>query len=65
MTPDELRAALKRLGLTMAGASRRWGVPYRTLQDWCNGAAKPAPILDHLIALELGAVKPLKGSGDE
>lgn len=72
MNAADLRAALDRLGLSMAAAARRWGIPYRTLQNWCldppkdgelpNGARKPAPILDHLIALEEGATKPLKDS---
>lgn len=45
MTPDELRAALKRLGLTYHTAAEalhmgRWG--YQTVGEWVRGE-KPIP----------------------
>ena len=37
MTPDELRAALTRLGLTQSGAARLLHVEPRTVRRWIAG----------------------------
>lgn len=40
MTPEQLRAALERLGLTQAEAARRLGVTLRSVQHWVSGSRK-------------------------
>lgn len=42
MTPDELRAELKRLGLTQNGAARFLDVQERTVRRWAAGD-QPVP----------------------
>ncbi len=37
MTPDQLRAALDRLGLTQVGAARLLGIDPRTMRRYCAG----------------------------
>lgn len=37
MTPVEYRAALDRLGITISGAARLFGVNPRTAQRWAEG----------------------------
>lgn len=59
MSPDELKRALARLGLSMAAASERWRVPYRTIQNWCNGCRTIPKMVLHLIALETGQTPPM------
>ncbi len=50
---DELTldVLLKRYNTTMKRLSDELGIPYRTLQNWRGGAAKPAPwvlaLLEH------------------
>jgi len=42
---DEIKAYRARLGLSRAELSRRLPVPYRTLEDWENGASGSTPYL--------------------
>jgi transcriptional regulator with XRE-family HTH domain len=41
MTPDEIRAMLKRHGLSQAEAARRLGVTQQTLNRWVTGTRSP------------------------
>ena len=36
-------------GVSMAAFAAKYGVPYRTLQDWCRGERKPPEYLPALI----------------
>jgi len=44
MTAEQFRNSRKELGLSMAAASRRCKIPYRTWQDWELGNR---PVPDH------------------
>lgn len=42
MTPDQIRALRKRLGLNCAGFGALIGVSGRTVEDWEQGRKKPS-----------------------
>ena len=45
MTPRQLRAALKRLGLSQSEAARRLGIQQSTMNRWLAGERKiPGPV---------------------
>lgn len=46
MTAEDLRAFRTRLGLSRAELARRLRTPYRTLEDWEAGRAKPPGCLE-------------------
>jgi DNA-binding transcriptional regulator YiaG len=45
MTPDELRAERKRLGLSQPKLAAALGISVRTLQDWEQGRRVPRMML--------------------
>lgn len=47
----------KTAGLTQAGLSQRFGIPKRTVEDWCRGAAKCAAYIRLMMSESLGLIK--------
>ena len=50
MTPKQLRAAIKRLGLTQVAAARALGIAARTMRQWVAGDARIAEPAARLLA---------------
>lgn len=48
-----IEATLLELGLSMAGASKLIGCPYRTMQSWCDGSRKCPEWCERLVIEEL------------
>jgi DNA-binding transcriptional regulator YiaG len=44
-------------GLTQTGLSKRFGIPLRTVQDWCAGRRTPPPYVITLLQIALEAQK--------
>jgi DNA-binding transcriptional regulator YiaG len=49
MTPEEMRAALERVGMTQKGASERLGVAEATLSRWLNKTQIQSRAMDNLL----------------
>ena len=47
----------KAAGLTQAGLAQRFGIPKRTVEDWCRGVAKCAPYIRLMMLECLGIIK--------
>ncbi len=63
MTPDELRAALARLGLSQQALARHWGVNPRTVRRWALGEQDIPPWVPFALAgtLPSGKVRAMAG----
>ena len=49
MTPDHELLTVRQIcevaGLTQAALATRFGIPKRTVEDWCRGVSKCAPYI--------------------
>lgn len=52
MTPNQLRAALDRLGLTQVGAARLLGIDPRTMRRYCSGTLPIPKWMTYALAVE-------------
>ncbi len=48
----EMRDLVENSGMKMSEFSERFVIPYRTLQDWCNGT-NPCPVYTKLMLCEI------------
>lgn len=59
MTAEEYKAALEKLGLTLIGAARLFGVDYSTSRRWADGRREvPPPVARFLRFLMAANVEP-------
>ena len=47
----------KAAGLTQAGLAQRFGIPKRTVEDWCRGVSKCAPYIRLMMCECLGLIE--------
>lgn len=56
---NKIKEARVKTGMTRAEVARLLEMPYRTLENWENGANYPAPYIERLIIKELEEYTPL------
>lgn len=53
MIPVQMKEIIEATSMTMKEFAEYFSIPYRTLQNWCNGDRKPPKYLIELILYKL------------
>lgn len=46
---SEIKKLCEHYGISQTELSKRFGIPYRTVQDWYSGSRQPAPYIVNML----------------